>query len=45
MKNGGLIQWNAVVICEMSQSSWQMGHLKNGDLENHLMARSFRLVQ
>ena len=26
MKNGGLILWNAVVICEeMSKTSWQMG--------------------
>ena len=26
MKNGGLILWNAIVICEeMSKTSWQMG--------------------
>ena len=36
MKNGGLILWNAIVICEMSKTSWQMGkHLMSGDLENH----------
>ena len=25
MKDGGLILWNATVICEMSKTSWQMG--------------------
>ena len=46
MKSGGLILWNAIAICEMSKTSWQMGkHVTNGDLENHLKARSFRLVQ
>ena len=46
MKNGGLIPWNATVICEMSQNSWQMGEqLLNCDLENHSKAASFRLVQ
>ena len=45
MKNGGLIPRNAIVICEMSWTSWQMEkHLGNGDLENHLKARRFRLV-
>ena len=38
--------WNAVAICEMSRTSWQMGkHLTNGHLQNHLKARSLRLVQ
>ena len=23
MKNGGLVPWNAVAICEMSKTSWQ----------------------
>ena len=46
MKSGGLILWNAIAICEMSKTSWRMGkHVTNGDLENHLKARSFRLVQ
>ena len=36
MNNGGLILWNAVAICEMSKTSWQMGKLRtNDDLENH----------
>ena len=36
MKNGGLILWNAIAVCEMSKTSWQMGnHLANGDLDNH----------
>ena len=26
MKSGGLILWNAVAICEMSKTSWQMGN-------------------
>ena len=42
MKNGVLILCNAILICEMSKTSWQMGnHLVNGDLENHLKARFF----
>ena len=46
MKNGGLILWNAVVICEMSKTSWQMGkHLMNGDLDNHLNDQKFHLKQ
>ena len=40
------IPQNAVVICEMFKtSSWQMGNITNGDLENHLKAWLFRLVQ
>ena len=36
MKNGGLILWNAIAVCEMSKTSWQIGnHLANGDLDNH----------
>ena len=27
MKNGGLILWNAIDICEMSKTSWQKGKL------------------
>ena len=39
MRNGGLVLWNAVAICEMSKTSWQMGeHLMRGDSENHLKA-------
>ena len=45
MKNGGLILWNAIAICVVSKTSWQMGKLlMNGDLENHLRAQSFRLA-
>ena len=25
MKDGGLVVWNAIAICEMSKTSWQMG--------------------
>ena len=36
MKNGGLIVWNATVISEMSETSWQMGILLvKGDSECH----------
>ena len=46
MKNGGLILWNAIVICELSKTSWQMGkHLMSGDLRTILKARSVRLAQ
>ena len=45
-KIGGLILWNATVICEMSKTSWQLGkHLMNGGLENHLQALWSLLVQ
>ena len=45
-KMGGLIQWNASAICDMSMTSWQTGKLlMKGDSENHLKAQSFRLVQ
>ena len=44
-KNGGLVLWSAVAICEMSKTSWQMGkHLMNGDLENLSKDQSFRLA-
>ena len=34
--NGGLIPWNAIAICEMYKTSWQMGKLlTRGDSENH----------
>ena len=36
MKNGGLILWNAVAICEMSKTSWQMRKLPmKDDSQNH----------
>ena len=36
MKNGGLILWNAVAICDMSKTSWQMWKLlMKGDAEKH----------
>ena len=42
MKNGGLILWNAIAICEMSKTSWQMGKLiMEGDSEDHLKVQSF----
>ena len=28
MRNGGLILWIAIAICEMSKTSWRMGKLK-----------------
>ena len=37
MKIGDLTLWNAIAICEMSKTSWQMGKLfTKGDSENHL---------
>ena len=40
MKNGGLILWNAIAICEMSKTSWQKGKLlMKDDLENHSKGR------
>ena len=46
MKNGGRILWNAIAICEVSKTSWQMGeHLMHGDLEDHLKDQSSRLAQ
>ena len=44
-KNGGLILWNAVAICDMFKTSWQTGkHRMKGDLENHLKDQCFRLA-
>ena len=46
MKGGGQTLWNAIAICEMSKTSWQMRkrHTKD-DLENHSEDRSYLLVQ
>ena len=36
MKGGGQILWNAIVICEMSKTSWQRRtHRTKDDLVNH----------
>ena len=36
MKNGGLMLWNAIAICDMSKTSWQTGKLlMKDDSENH----------
>ena len=36
MNDGGLILWNAIAICEMSKTSWQMDKdLMKDDSENH----------
>ena len=36
------IPWNVTVICEMFQTSWQVGiHLMNGDLGNHSVGPRF----
>ena len=46
MKNGGLILWNAILICDMSKTSWRMEKIfTKGVSEKHLNAWSFRLVQ
>ena len=46
MKNGGLILWNAIAICDMSKTSWRMEKLPSkGDSENHSRDRSFHLEQ
>ena len=35
MKDGGLILWNGIAICEMSKTSWLTGKLRmKDDLEN-----------
>ena len=40
MKDDGLILSNAIAICEMSKTSWQMGKLlTKGDSENHSKAQ------
>ena len=45
MKSGGLIQGNAIAICEMFKTSWKVGeHLAKDDSENHSKAPSFRSV-
>ena len=46
-ENGSLILWNAIAICEMIKTSWQVGkHIMKGASENHFVkARPFRLVQ
>ena len=39
MKSGGLIQCNALAVCDMFKTSGQMGkHLMKDDSENHLEA-------
>ena len=42
MKSGGQILWNAILICDMSKTSWQMGkHRTKIDLENHLKGQYY----
>ena len=44
MRNGGRIPCNAIAICEMSKTPWQLGKLfTKGDSENHLQAQWFLL--
>ena len=44
MRNGGLILWNAVAICEISKTFQQMGKLRmKEDLENHSKDNYFLL--
>ena len=46
MEDGDPILWNAVAICEMSKTSWQMGKLRMKDeLENHSKDQYFFLEQ
>ena len=46
MKNGGLILWNAVAVCEASKTSWRMGKLlMKDDSENRSKDRPFHLEQ
>ena len=36
MKDGGLTPWNAIVMCETSKTSWQVGkHHTKDDLQNN----------
>ena len=45
MNGGGLTQWNAIAICEMSKISWKMGKLcMNEDLGNLSKDYLFHLV-
>ena len=46
MKGGGQTLWNAIALCEMSKTSWQMGkrHTKD-DLENHSKGQKYLLEQ
>ena len=45
LKNGELFLRNAIVICEMSKTFWQMGKLRmKGDSENHSEDQEFLLV-
>ena len=43
MKNGGLVLWSAIAICEMFKTSWhgEKHHMRD-DLENHSKDRLFR---
>ena len=42
MKDGGLFQWNYIVICDMSKASWQTGKLcMKDDSENHSKDHKF----
>ena len=42
MRNGGLILWNAVAVCDMSKTSWQTGKLRmTDDLKNHSKGQQF----
>ena len=46
MKKGGLILWNAIAICEMFKTSWQMvKFLMKGDSKNHSKDQRFLLGQ
>ena len=42
----GLVPWNAIAICEMSKTSWQMGKLlMKGDSGNHSKVQYLLLEQ
>ena len=46
MKGGCQILRNAIAICEMSKTSWQMGKLSmRDDLENHSKGQQYILEQ
>ena len=46
MKNGGLIPWSAIAICEMSKISWQTGKLlMKVDSGSHSKDQLFSLEQ
>ena len=45
MKSGGQASWNAIAVCEMSKTSWQMGKRHTKDDLNHSKGQEYLLEQ